>query len=139
MVKRFKRPMRPSFVGLPCQYRKAAITLKKLMKRKPLPIQIAARNAAVSPKSVREELELIELAALDAITRGHDTWRDAQKLAVLEAESKGLREQEARNKASMQEMASANPIHAPLGAGCGLVGVMIGCACTGRCASSMRL
>lgn len=33
-----------------------------------------------------------------------DILRDAQKLAVLEAESKGLREQEARNKASMQEM-----------------------------------
>jgi hypothetical protein len=30
--------------------------------------------------------------------------RDTQKLAVLEAESKGLREQEARNKAAMQEM-----------------------------------
>lgn len=76
-----KRPAKPSFAGMACQYRKAAITLKKLMKRKPLPIQIAARNAAVSPKSVREELELIELAALDAITRGHGTWRDVQKLA----------------------------------------------------------
>lgn len=30
--------------------------------------------------------------------------RDTQKLAVLEAESKGLREQEARNKAAMQDM-----------------------------------
>lgn len=76
-----KRPMRPSFAGMACQYRKAALVLKKLMKRKPLPIQIAARNAEVSPKSVREELELIELAALDAITRGHGTWRDVQKLA----------------------------------------------------------
>jgi hypothetical protein len=35
-----------------------------------------------------------------------DILRDAQKLAVLEAESKGLREQEARNKASMLEMES---------------------------------
>lgn len=33
-----------------------------------------------------------------------DILRDAQKLAVLEAESKGLREQEARNKASLLEM-----------------------------------
>lgn len=33
-----------------------------------------------------------------------DILRDAQKLAVLEAESKGLREQEARNKAAMQDM-----------------------------------
>lgn len=33
-----------------------------------------------------------------------DVLRDAQKLAVLEAESKGLREQEARNKAAMQDM-----------------------------------
>ena len=81
MVKRFKRPMRPSFAGIACQYRKAALVLKKLMQRKPLPIHIAARNAAVSPKSVREELELIELAALDAITRSHGTWRDVQKLA----------------------------------------------------------
>ena len=41
----------------------------------------APRNAAVTTKSVREELELIELAALDAITRGHGSWRDVQKLA----------------------------------------------------------
>lgn len=33
-----------------------------------------------------------------------DILRDAQKLSVLEAESKGLREQEARNKAAMLEM-----------------------------------
>ncbi|WP_157538952.1 hypothetical protein [Hydrogenophaga flava] len=33
-----------------------------------------------------------------------DILRDAQKLTVLEAESKGLREQEARNKAAMQDM-----------------------------------
>ena len=76
-----KRPARPSFAGMACQYRKAELVLKKLMKRKPLPLHIAARNAAVSPKSVREELELIELAALDCITRGHGTWRDVQKLA----------------------------------------------------------
>jgi hypothetical protein len=49
MVTRFKRPARPSFAGLPCQYRKAALVLKKLMQRKPLPLHIAARNAAVSP------------------------------------------------------------------------------------------
>lgn len=76
-----KRPAKPSFFGMACQYRKAALVLKKLMQRKPLPIHIAARNAAVSPKAVRDELELIELAALDAITRGHGTWRDVQKLA----------------------------------------------------------
>lgn len=80
-VKLRKRPARPSFAGLPCQYRKAVQVLKKLIQRKPLPLHIAARNAAVSPKSVREELELIELAALDAITRGHGSWRDVQKLA----------------------------------------------------------
>ncbi len=33
-----------------------------------------------------------------------DILRDTQKLAVLEAESKGLREREARNKAAMQDM-----------------------------------
>lgn len=33
-----------------------------------------------------------------------DILRDAQKLAVLEAEAKGLREQEARNKASLQAL-----------------------------------
>lgn len=33
-----------------------------------------------------------------------DILRDTQKLAVLEAESKGLREQEARNKAALQDM-----------------------------------
>lgn len=33
-----------------------------------------------------------------------DILRDAQKLAVLEAESKGLREQEARNKAAVQDL-----------------------------------
>ena len=76
-----KRPAKVSFFGLLCQYRKAALVLKKLMKRKPLPLHIAARNAAVSPKSVREELELIELASLDCITQGHGTWRDVQKLA----------------------------------------------------------
>lgn len=76
-----KRPMRPSFAGMACQYRKAAFALKNLMKRKPLPFEVALRNAAVSPASVRQELELIELAALDAITRGHGTWRDVQKLA----------------------------------------------------------
>ena len=81
MVKRFKRPRKPSFAGMSCQYRKAALVLKKLMKRKPLPFEVALRNAAVSPASVRQELELIELAALDAITRGHGTWRDVQKLA----------------------------------------------------------
>lgn len=81
MVKRFKRPMRPSFAGMACQYRKAAMVLKKVMRRKPLPFEVALRNAAVSPASVRHELELIELAALDAITRGHGTWRDLQKLA----------------------------------------------------------
>lgn len=76
-----KRPAKPSFSGMACQYRKAVQVLKKLMQRRPLPLHIAARNAAVSPKSVREELELIELAALDCITRGHGTWRDVQKLA----------------------------------------------------------
>jgi len=35
-----------------------------------------------------------------------DILRDAQKLAVLEAEAKGLREQEARNKAALQDMES---------------------------------
>jgi hypothetical protein len=35
-----------------------------------------------------------------------DILRDAQKLAVLEAESKGLREQEAQNKLALQEMES---------------------------------
>jgi hypothetical protein len=35
-----------------------------------------------------------------------DILRDAQKLSVLEAEAKGLREQEARNKAAMQAMES---------------------------------
>lgn len=76
-----KRPMRPSFAGMACQYRKAALVLKKAMRRKPLPFEVALRNAAVSPTSVRQELELIELAALDAIMRGHGTWRDVQKLA----------------------------------------------------------
>lgn len=33
-----------------------------------------------------------------------DILRDAQKLAVLEAEAKGLREQEARNKAALQDL-----------------------------------
>jgi hypothetical protein len=33
-----------------------------------------------------------------------DILRDAQKLSVLEAEAKGLREQEARNKAALQDM-----------------------------------
>ena len=81
MQVKLRRITRPSFAGLPCQYRRAVQVLKKLMKRKPLPLHIAARNAAVSPRSVREELELIELAALDCITRGHGTWRDVQKLA----------------------------------------------------------
>lgn len=76
-----KRPTKPSFVGMACQYRKAAMVLKKVMRRKPLPFEVALRNAAVSPASVRQELELIELAALDAITRGHGSWRDVQKLA----------------------------------------------------------
>lgn len=75
------RPAKPSFSGMACQYRKAALVLKKVMRRKPLPFEVALRNAAVSPASVRQELELIELAALDAITRGHGTWRDVQKLA----------------------------------------------------------
>ena len=79
-VKR-RRITRPSFAGLPCQYCKAVQVLKKLIQRKPFPLHIAARNAAVTPKSVREELELIELTALDAITRGHGSWRDVQKLA----------------------------------------------------------
>ena len=35
-----------------------------------------------------------------------DILRDTQKLAVLEAESKGLREQEARNRAALQDMES---------------------------------
>lgn len=35
-----------------------------------------------------------------------DILRDSQKLAVLEAEAKGLREQEARNKVALQEMES---------------------------------
>ena len=81
MQVKLRRITRPSFAGLPCQYRRAVQVLKKLIQRKPLPLHIAARNAAVSPKSVREELELIELAALDAITRGHGSWRDVQKLA----------------------------------------------------------
>ena len=81
MVKRFNRPHKPSFGGTACQYRKAALALKKVMRRKPLPFEVALRNAAVSPASVRQELELIELAALDAITLGHGTWRDVQKLA----------------------------------------------------------
>lgn len=76
-----KRPTKPSFFGMACQYRKAALVLKKVMRRKPLPFEVALRNAAVSPASVRQELELIELAALDAITRGHGTWRDVQRLA----------------------------------------------------------
>ena len=81
-----KRPARPSFAGLPCQIRPAAIRLRALMKavamrRKQTPIEIAVRGAAVMPQASRDELQLVELAALDSMARGAGTVRDLQKLA----------------------------------------------------------
>lgn len=81
-----KRPARPSFAGLPCQIRPAAVKLRALMKsaaarRKQSPIEIAIRNAAITPQKALDELQLVELAALDSIARGHGSLRDIQKLA----------------------------------------------------------
>ena len=81
-----KRPAKPSFAGMACQIRPAAIRLRALMnavalRRKQTPIEIAVRGAAVMPQASRDELQLIELAALDSMARGVGTVRDIQKMA----------------------------------------------------------
>ena len=76
-----KRPTRPSFAGLPCQYRKVILRLRAAMRRKLTPIEIAARNAAITPMAALDELKMVELSSLESITRGWATWVDVQKLA----------------------------------------------------------
>ena len=81
-----KRPAKPSFAGMACQIRPSAARLRALMKavalrRKQTPIEIAVRGAAVMPQASRDELQLIELAALDSMARGAGTVRDIQKMA----------------------------------------------------------
>lgn len=80
-VKR-RRITRPSFAGLPCQIRPAAIELRRLMLKryKLAPLEVAIRNAAVTPKKVRNQLTLAELSSLDAITHGHGTLIDFRRL-----------------------------------------------------------
>lgn len=81
-----KRPAKLSFSGMACQIRPSAIRLRALMKaavlrRKQTPIEIAVRGAAVMPQASRDELQLVELAALDSIARGIGTVLDLQKMA----------------------------------------------------------
>lgn len=76
-----KRPTRPSFAGLPCQYRKAILRLRAAMQRKLTPIEIAARNASITPQAALDELKLVELTSLESIVRGHASWIDVQKMA----------------------------------------------------------
>ncbi len=81
-----KRPAKPSFAGMACQIRPAAVRMRALMKavalrRKQTPIEIAVRGAAVMPQASRDELQLVELAALDSIVRGVGTVLDLQKMA----------------------------------------------------------
>lgn len=82
MVKRLRRPARPSFVGLPCQIRPAAIEVLRLMLKrcKLAPIEVAMRNAAVTPSKARNQLTLAELSSLDAITHGHGRLIDFRRL-----------------------------------------------------------
>ena len=76
------RPRKPSFAGLPCQIRPAAVELRRLMLKryKLAPLEVAMRNAAVTPAKARNQLTLAELSSLDAITHGHGTLIDFRRL-----------------------------------------------------------
>lgn len=50
-------------------------------RRKQTPIEIAIRNAAITPQKALDELKMAELAALDSIARGFGALGDIQKLA----------------------------------------------------------
>lgn len=76
------RPSKPSFAGLPCQIRPAAIELRRLMLKrcKLAPLEVAMRNAAVTPAKAGNQLTLAELSSLDAITHGHGRLIDFLRL-----------------------------------------------------------
>lgn len=76
-----KRPNKPSFAGLKCQIRPAAIRLRKLMRMRPTPLDQALYNAAVTPKPLLDQLRLIELSSLESIVHGTAKWTDVQRLA----------------------------------------------------------
>ena len=76
------RPRKPSFAGLTCQIRPEAARLWRLiLKRcKLAPLEVAMRNAAVTPVKARNQLTLAELSSLDAITHGHGRLIDFRRL-----------------------------------------------------------
>ena len=76
------RPRKPSFAGLPCQIRPAAVNVRRLMLKrcKLAPLEVAMRNAAVTPAKARNQLTLAELSSLDAITHGHGRLIDFRRL-----------------------------------------------------------